>query len=271
MDGSNHDWLEDRGGRMVLMGYIDDATGKVFGRFYEYEGTIPAMDSFKRYIQCNGIPQSVYLDKHSTYKSQAKDSLKDVEGVGALSQFERALKELNVTVIHANSPSAKGRVERLFRTLQDRLVKELRLCDAKTIEEANECIEKYISVFNKKFSMEPEKRANLHRKRPSFNELKEILCNKTIHPLRNDFTVIHNKMLYQVLNWTHAKRVEVRDYLDGSMAIVANGHKMRHKWLAKSPIKKKIRLFEPSKVRALPKNCSFGTVGSRRKKVLSFS
>ena len=142
MDGSHHDWLEGRGPRLVLMGYIDDATNRIYGRFYEYEGTIPAMDSFKRYCLKYGIPQSVYLDCHSTYKASKRDTwYHDNYGYGTgLSEFERALKELKVEVIHAYSPQAKGRVERLFRTLQDRLVKELRLSQAKNIEQANKAI-----------------------------------------------------------------------------------------------------------------------------------
>ena len=123
MDGSDHDWLEGRGPKCVLMGYIDDATGIPFGRFYKFEGTIPAMDSFKRYIKKRGIPLSVYLDKHSTYKSQKKLSIEEeLANKEALSNFERALKELGVDVIHANSPQAKGRIERLFNTFQDRLI-----------------------------------------------------------------------------------------------------------------------------------------------------
>lgn len=120
MDGSHHDWFEGRGPKCVLMAYIDDATGRVFGRFYEYEGTIPAMDSFRRYIRKYGLPMSVYLDKHSTYKSWAKLTDEDIMAgrEEPLSQFQRALQELGVQVIHAHSPQAKGRVERLFGTLQ---------------------------------------------------------------------------------------------------------------------------------------------------------
>ena len=115
VDGSHHDWLEGRGPWLVLMAYIDDATGRVYGRFYDYEGTIPAMDSFMRYIRKYGLPQSVYLDKHTTYKSTEKLSIEDeLNGKEPMSQFGRALQELGVKVIHANSPQAKGRVERLF-------------------------------------------------------------------------------------------------------------------------------------------------------------
>ena len=126
LDGSHHDWFEGRRPKCVLMAYIDDATNKVYGRFYEYEGTIPAMDSFKRYIRKHGIPMSVYMDKHTTYKSTAEPSIEDeINGTTPLSEFGRALTELAVEIIHAHSPQAKGRIERLFKTLQDRLVKEM--------------------------------------------------------------------------------------------------------------------------------------------------
>src|SRR3989338_5402604 len=95
MDGSHHDWLEGRGPKIVLMGCIDDATSNIFGRFYEYEGTIPAMDSFKGYTGLYGIPSSIYIDRHTTYKSNARPTIEDdLNGRCPLSQFERAMKEL---------------------------------------------------------------------------------------------------------------------------------------------------------------------------------
>jgi hypothetical protein len=99
------------------MGYVDHATGRGLGRFYEDEGTVPAMDSFRQDIERYGIPLSVYLDKHTTYKSTGEPSLAEqLEGVGPLSEFGRALKELGVEVMHAHSPQAKGRIERFFGT-----------------------------------------------------------------------------------------------------------------------------------------------------------
>ena len=93
MDGSHHDWLEGRGPELVLMGYIDDATNTTYGRFYDYEGTLPAMDSFKGYVRKYGLPMSVYLDRHTTYKSPKKlTEWDEVEGIESLSQFERALQ-----------------------------------------------------------------------------------------------------------------------------------------------------------------------------------
>lgn len=126
MDGSHHDWFEGRGEPCVFMGYIDDATGNPFGSFHDYEGTLPAMDSFRCYVEKYGIPLSLYLDKHSTYKVNQKRSIRDeLNDTDPLSQFTRAVKELGVNVIHADSPQAKGRIERLFYTFQDRLIKEM--------------------------------------------------------------------------------------------------------------------------------------------------
>lgn len=246
MDGSHHDWLEGRGIRLVLMGYIDDATNRVFGRFYEYEGTIPALDSFKRYCLKYGIPQSVYLDKHTTYKSNQQDQWKlHVLGRGdGLSSFERSLKALKVEVIHANSPQAKGRIERLFRTLQDRLVKELRLANAKTIDEANKVLDQYLVDHNGRYKVVATCRSDLHRKSPLARELNEILSISKEHVLRNDFTVAHEGQLYQVLKWTSAKKVKVREYVDGSLAILGNhDNRLQYKLIEKRPeVKKKEKI-----------------------------
>lgn len=117
IDGSHHDWFEGRGLKCVLMGYIDDATGRVYGKFYKYEGTIPAMDSFKRYIRKYGIP----------------------------------------------SPQAKGRIERLFGTFQDRVVKEMRLRGISTIEEANKFLQGYLPEYNRRFTVKPKENIRTSR------------------------------------------------------------------------------------------------------------
>jgi len=172
MDGSHHDWFEGRGPKCVLMGYIDDATGRVYGRFYDYEGTIPAMDSFKRYITEYGIPMSVYLDKHTTYKSWVRrDEFREIEPI---SQFGRALSELGVRMLFAHSPQAKGRIERLFNTFQDRVVKEMRLRSISTIEEANEFLVSYLPVYNRRFSVMPKEKDDLHR--TASVDLDTVLC-----------------------------------------------------------------------------------------------
>ncbi|MBU1152915.1 ISNCY family transposase, partial [bacterium] len=177
MDGSHHDWLEGRGPELVLMAYIDDATNTTFARFVDYEGTIPAMDSFKGYIGQYGIPQSLYLDKHTTYKSNAKLTIEEeLEGKREpKSQFERALEELGVDVIHANSPQAKGRIERLFKTFQDRLIKEMRLKNISTKEGANKFLEGYLPGHNERFGKLPLNMANLHRETPNGINLDSIL------------------------------------------------------------------------------------------------
>jgi len=238
MDGSHHDWFEGRGPWCVLMGYIDDATGKVFGRFYEYEGTIPAMDSFKRYIQKHGLPMSVYLDRHTTYKSTAKPSIEEeLNNTMPLSEFERALKELGVDVIHANSPQAKGRVERLFGTLQDRLVKEMRLRGIQTIEEGNRFLKQYLPVYNKRFSVRPMERNNVHRCLPKGLNLDAILCIKTERTLRNDFTVAHNRKLYQIQDRTNASKVMVHEQIDGAMRILYQDQTLRFREITTRPVK----------------------------------
>jgi hypothetical protein len=238
MDGSHHEWFEGRGPWCVLMGYIDDATGKVFGRFYEYEGTIPAMDSFKRYIQKHGLPMSVYVDRHTTYKSTAKPSIEDeLNNTMPLSEFERALIELGVEIIHAHSAQAKGRVERLFGTLQDRLVKEMRLRGIRTIEEGNRFLKHYLPVYNKRFSVRPMESNNVHRCLPKGLNLDAILCIKTERTVRNDFTVAHNKKLYQVEDRTNASKVTIQDQIDGSMRMIYRDQSLRFKEIIERPVR----------------------------------
>ena len=177
IDGSRHDWFEGRGPICVFLGYIDDATGTVSGRFYDYEGTLPAMDSMKRYIQRYGIPKSVYVDKHTTYKSWAEPTLEEqLAGHKPRSHFEKSLCELEVEVIHANSPQAKGSVERLFKTLQDRLVREMRLLGIKSVEEANGFLQTYLPKHNRKFKKPAVSDVDLHRPAPHPGELDRILC-----------------------------------------------------------------------------------------------
>jgi DNA-binding Lrp family transcriptional regulator len=240
MDGSHHAWFEDRGGPCVLMSYIDDANGEASARFYGYEGTIPAMDSFKRYIKKKGLPMKVYLDKHSTYKSSAKPTIEDeLNDVRPLSEFERALRELGVEVNHAHSPQAKGRIERLFRTLQDRLVKEMRLRGIRSIEEGNQFLEGYLPLYNKRFSVCPKEKDDFHRPLPRGVDLDAILCIKTERTLRNDFTVAHNRKLYQVEDAIKASKVMVQDRIDGSMIMTHKDQALRFKEITERPLREK--------------------------------
>ena len=236
MDGSHHDWFEGRGPKCVLMGYIDDATGNVFGRFYEYEGTSPAMDSFKRYAKKYGLPMSVYLDKHTTYKSPVKLSVKDaIDGIEPMSEFQRAMKELGVKVIHAHSPQAKGRIERLFKTFQDRVIKEMRLKGISRIEEANKFLTKYLPIYNRRFRVKPRQQDNLHREISKEIKLDSILCIKTERVLRNDFTVAHNGTLYQIIDKTDAKRVIVEEKINGKVDITHGDIRLRYKEITERP------------------------------------
>ena len=231
MDGSHHAWLEGRGPKLVLMGYIDDATGRFYGKFYSYEGTMPAMDSLKSYIRRHGIPQSIYLDRHSTYKVNKKYAYKDwpFRDKEELTQFGRSCQQLGIELIYANSPQAKGRVERVFETLQDRLTKELRLDNATTCQEANEALERYLDNFNSKFEVAAKRLGDLHRQPDKRIFLDEILSIQTHRPLRNDRTVLHNNRWYQVLTRTQAEDVVVYDYLNGRMAIKYGNNRLEYK------------------------------------------
>ena len=238
MDGSHHDWFEGRGPKCVLMGYIDDATGTVYGRFYDYEGTMPAMDSFKRYIKRYGMPQSVYLDKHTTYKSPAKQSIEDeLEDIKPMSQFERSLSELEVTVIHANSPQAKGRIERQFRTLQDRLVKEMRLVGVKSVDQANEFLIIYLPKHNTKFKVKAVLEVDLHRPALSMRELNKIFCIREERTLQNDFTIAYNSKLYQIKDAVKTKKVTVEERMDGSLHITHRGLDLIYREIKTRPAK----------------------------------
>ena len=198
VDGSHHAWLEDRGPRLVLMGYIDDATSRVFARFYDYEGTLPAMDSFARYAKRYGLPQSVYVDRHTTYRSPGKRTVADELAGRARpqSQFERALDELGVRVIPAYSPQAKGRIERLFGTFQDRLVKELRLAHVQTKDAANRVLEGYLPTYNRRFCRLARNPTDLHRPLPARHVWQRIVAIQERHVLRNDNTVQHATKTY---------------------------------------------------------------------------
>ena len=238
LDGSHHDWFEGRRGKCVLMGYIDDGTNRVYGRFYEYEGTIPAMDSFKRYIRKYGIPMSIYMDKHTTYKSPAEPSIEDeLNGTEPLSEFGRALTELEVKSIHAHSPQAKGRIERLFKTLQDRLVKEMTLKGITTIEEANRHLEGYLAVHNKRFAVKAREKEDLHREIPKGLNLDKILCIRTVRALRNDFTVAHNRKLYQIEKSIRSKEVTVQERINGSIFITHKEERLPFREITARPEK----------------------------------
>ena len=230
VDGSHHDWFEGRGPKCVLMGYIDDATNICVARFYTYEGTMPAFDSLKRYIKRYGLPRSLYLDKHTTYKSNGKLTVEDeLNNREKLSQLERAAKELGIDIIHANSPQAKGRIERVFKTYQDRLIKEMRLRNISTIKEANRFLGSFIPKHNRRFSIKPIKEGDLHRPLPKNIALDTMLCIKEQRILRNDFTILYNKELYQVLDKWAGKVIQVQERINGSIQLYYKDRKLSYK------------------------------------------
>lgn len=231
MDGSDHDWLEGRGPRLVFMGYIDDASSKIFGCFYEYEGTFSAMDSFRRYITAYGIPFSLYVDRHSAYKTTRQPNLdEDLKGEFAKTQFARLLNELNVKIIFAKSPQAKGRIERAFETLQDRLVKELRLAGISNLEQANSFLDTYLSKYNARFAVKPLRKTNLHRPIPKGLDLEEIFCLKEYRTIGNGFTFCWRNRTFLIKNPSitmKKQRVCVMEQFNGEITL-----KLKNKYLS---------------------------------------
>jgi len=230
LDGSIHDWLEGRGPVMVMMSFIDDATGRVFAEFFDYEGTIPAMVLLKKYIKKYGIPRKVYLDRHSTYKSQREATIEEqLKNEKPMSQFERACKELGIEVIHARSPQAKGRIERSFKTHQDRLVKEMRLANIKTKEEANRFLrEYYLPKHNKKFCVKASKDEDAHVQLREDHKIHKVLVIRTERTVKNDYTIEHEGNLYQ-LNTSLAlkgRKVTVVEKLNLEMGVEYKGEKV---------------------------------------------
>jgi transposase len=233
MDGSHHDWLEGRGPELVLMGYIDDATNNVFGRFYDYEGVEPAMDSLEGYIRLYGVPRALYLDKLSTYKATRPADLDELlRGEEAQTQFERAGKELGINIIHADSPQAKGRIEREFGTLQDRLVKELRLAGVCSKDEANRFLVSYWPEHNRRFSRPALRPDDLHRPLPKGLNVRDIFCLKGSRTINNGYMVRWKGRLLVISNPSIAMRrrqTQVLEHFDGSLLIRFNGRNLDYR------------------------------------------
>jgi len=239
MDGSHHDWLEGRGPNLVLMGYIDDATNTVEARFYDREGTVPALDSFRRWVKRYALPCSVYLDKHATYRSSQAPSVEEqlAGREQSQSQFQRAMNELGVEVIYAHSPAAKGRVERLFQTLQDRLVKELRLARAATLRQANQVLDSYLPLYNQRFRVPAAEPTDLHRRMPPGLDLNRVLCLKTQRRLNADSTVQYEGRVYLVQDRIKAQTVTVLQHLDGSIQLHCHNRSLSYRPVPCRPAK----------------------------------
>jgi hypothetical protein len=191
MDGSHHDWFEGRGLWCVLMVMIDDATGRTYAQFFDSETTEAAFTVFWRYVNRYGLPRSLYVDKDSIYRT-TRDATADenLAHTGALTQFERAMKRLDVKLICAHSPQAKGRVERMNGTLQDRLVKAMRLRGISDIESANRYLEEeFLAELNAKFQVQAAGKADVHRSPGRGVKLADILCFEEPRVVNNDWTV----------------------------------------------------------------------------------
>lgn len=241
-DGSYEYWFEDRGEKCCLLASIDDANSEVWARFDEHEGIEPTFNFWRKYIEKFGKPISIYVDKFSTYSMNHKLAK---ENPDTLTQFERAMKELSIETIKANSPQAKGRVERLFRTLQDRLIKELRLNNISTVQEANEFLEKvFLPKFNAKFMVEARSKTNLHKKLNKQEEKKmdSIFSRQEKRVVMNDFTISHKKNCYQLEKnqpATICKRdiVTIEERMDKSIQIRLRGKYLNYKLLPEKPKK----------------------------------
>ena len=234
-DGSHHDWLEGRGEAMVLLVMIDDATSKMVARFYPAETTEGYMDLLKRYLRKHGRMVALYTDHDSVFVAQ------DAQGEPQKTQFGRALEELGIELILASSPQAKGRVERSHGTSQDRLVKELRLAKAATIDQANEVLDRiYLPWFNRDKTVRAISPNNAHRPLHQPMNLKSILSIQERRHVCNDYTIRLDGRTYQLLppalpglrgGWVIAEK-----RFDGSLHLRFKGQYLKHKlWPLPAP------------------------------------
>jgi transposase len=216
MDASEHKWLEDRyAGPIELLAMIDDATNTVHARFYTTESTLAYMDLMRRYLLARGRPVALYTDRHGIFRAE------NALGQSQETQFSRACRELDIKLILAGSPQAKGRVERLFGTLQNRWVKDLRLAGARTLQGANELLDKtLLPAFNYAFAKPPASPNDAHRALGKVFDLDSILSIRTRRTITNDYTFRHRQKVYQVpgpaLPGMRGGRVAIEERLDGT-------------------------------------------------------
>jgi transposase len=244
-DTSDHDWLEGRGPKLYLIGGVDDATSKVVGaKFVLADGVKQNMEVFKDIVHRRGIPLSIYVDCGSNFKTTRHQSMEDqLKGEYPDTQFARALGELGIRIIYAYSPQAKGRIERKFGVFQDRLCSELRLHNISTQEEANRYLwEKFIPKHNQMFSRTAKEPGSAYRSLPKGLSLKDVFSLKEERTVAGDNTISYQGKTFQILpneyrlSYYKAK-VEVHEYLDGSINIFYQGKKLKHKPISKEKIK----------------------------------
>jgi len=240
-DTSDHDWLEGRGPHLYLIGGIDDATSNCPGAMFALsDSCIENMRVLKGIVETKGIPLVFYCDKDSKFKTTRHKGIHyQLTGEYAQTQIERALRELGVEIIYANSPQAKGRVERAWGTFQDRLCSELRLHNISTPEAANHyLIEEYIPKHNRKFSHPAREFGSAYRPVPKGLNLNNIFCIKEERIVAPDNTISYNTKYYQILpneyRISFAKaEVMVHEWIDGSIHIFYKGKELKHKPIPK--------------------------------------
>src|SRR2546422_3879195 len=193
IDGSEHWWFEGRGPRCTLLVYIDDATSRLMHlQFVESESTFDYFAATRAYLERYGKPVAFYSDKHGVFRVNRKDAI----GGDGMTQFGRALHALNIDIICANSSQAKGRVERAHKTLQDRLVKELRLAGASTLAEGNALLPAFIADYNARFAKPPANAKDLHRPLRASDDLEDAFAWKEERTLSQALTLQYDKVIF---------------------------------------------------------------------------
>lgn len=257
LDGSHHDWFEGRAARCVLMVMVDDATGRVWAQFFEEETTHASYDILEGWVRRWGLPQSLYVDRDSIYRCEGIGSVAEqIAGKEPKTQFGRAMEQLGVELILANSPQAKGRVERMNGTLQDRLVKALRLAGISDMEKGNEFLaKKFLSGFNRKFEVEPGSQADVHR--GIGRELNQVLSWEVERVVQKDWTVACQGQWYQLDRQHEAlslagRKVIVRTLRDGTVQLERQGLKLRYQRLSERAKRVQLKSTQPEKKNELP-------------------
>ena len=251
MDGSEHDWFEGRGDRASLMVMIDDATNWTHAKFFPSETTAAAMTVFQEYVGYYGLPRALYVDRDSIYET-TRDSTVDeaLQDVGPLTQFGRAMTELEVELILAHSPQAKGRVERRHGVFQDRFVKALRLGKINSLEGGNHFLEtEYLDELNERFHVEARSPTNLHRDVPRGVKLEHVLCYQEQRTVQNDWTVSWYNRIFQV-HESHRKltlarkKILVSELLDGQIRLTHRGFDLPWSELPERPSTAKPKRYQ---------------------------
>lgn len=251
VDGSRHDWLEGRGPQLVLIGAVDDATGDlVHALFREQEDAAGYLTLLRETVRRRGVPISWYSDRHSIFSRNGKESwtlAEELAGRREPTQVARALEELGINLILAHSPQAKGRVERLWGTLQDRLAKELRQAGACTLGDANRVLKAYLPRFRKRFARKPAERQSAYRTAPPGTDLSAVCSFHYIRRVANDNTVRLEERFVQIPPGPGGRsyagcRVQLQERLDGSLAVIHQGRVVaRQPAASQSPLRARQR------------------------------